>query len=231
MVFICKKVEMLKSLISYVFMVGSSCLVENKMKYYIVTLVFILLISCKEHEKRALKGETEFQKEMNAGFKDASTSPLSKKELKYFKGLDFFPVDDKFKVKAKFIEAPTKTVFKFPTTTNEIVVYEKYGDVFFTIKGEKFKLNIYKSIGSTKEYNDHLFLPFLDKSNGKESYGGGRFVDVLTTDVKPDGTVLIDFNKAYNPYCAYSDKYSCPITPRSNFIDVAIEAGVKRYKQ
>ena len=75
-----------------------------------------------------------------------------------------------------------------------------------------------------------MFLPFLDETNGKTSYGGGRFIDVLTTDEETDGTITIDFNKAYNPYCAYSDRYSCPITPRNNFIAIEINAGVMTYK-
>ena len=71
----------------------------------------------------------------------------------------------------------------------------------------------------------------FDKTNGKTSYEGGRFIDVLTTDESKAGTIVIDFNKAYNPYCAYSDRYSCPITPRDNYLDIEVEAGVMAYKK
>jgi hypothetical protein len=74
-------------------------------------------------------------------------------------------------------------------------------------------------------------LPFTDKTSGSESYGGGRYIDVLTTDENPDGTITIDFNKSYNPYCAYNDRYSCPITPKENRVTVALRAGVKTFKK
>ena len=191
----------------------------------------ILLVSCNTQNKRELAGETEFQKEMNAKFKDASTSPLTKKGLKNFKGLDFFPVQDKYKVKAKLVKTPDAPIFNFPTTTDRIAVYKKYGVVSFIIDGNGFELAIYKNEFPKEEYKNNLFLPFLDNTNGNTSYAGGRFIDVLTTDELKDGTIEIDFNKAYNPYCAYSDRYSCPITPRDNYIDIEINAGVKAYKK
>ena len=81
------------------------------------------------------------------------------------------------------------------------------------------------------ESSGNRFLPFLDKTNGVSSYEAGRFIDILETDKKADGTIEIDFNKSYNPYCAYSDRYPCPITPRENFLDLEIEAGVKAYNK
>ena len=74
-------------------------------------------------------------------------------------------------------------------------------------------------------------MPFLDNTNGKTSYEGGRFIDVLITDEKNDGTIILDFNRAYNPYCAYSNRYSCPITPRDNYLNTEIKAGVMAYKK
>lgn len=199
------------------------------MKKYIPLLFLFILTSCNAQEKRPLTGKSDFQKEMNADFKDATKSPLTKKGLRKFKGLDFFPIDEKYKVTAKLIKTPDAPVFKFPTTTNRIAVYKKYGEVYFTIDGKDLKLDIYKDEHPSPKYKNNLFLPFLDKTNGKTSYGGGRFIDVLTTDEQTDGTIIINFNKAYNPYCAYSKRYSCPITPRNNFIDIAIEAGVMKY--
>ena len=75
-------------------------------------------------------------------------------------------------------------------------------------------------------YEDYLFLPFLDNTNGEESYGGGRYVEARI----PEGdTIIIDFNKAYNPYCAYNEKYSCPIVPRQNYLPIEVKAGVKAF--
>ena len=197
--------------------------------FLIVTL--LIITSCNSQGKRKLIGETDFQRELNSEFKDASTSPLTKKGLKKFKGLEFFPVNDKFKVLAKLIKTPDAPTFNFPTTTSRVAVYKKYGEIVFKIDESEFKLDIYKDVNPSDKYKDNLFLPFLDKTNGKTSYGGGRFIDVLTTDEKANGTIEIDFNKAYNPYCAYSDRYSCPITPQNNYVDIAIEAGVKAYKK
>lgn len=197
-----------------------------------VAILFLLIVgvSCNSTKKRALKGETSFQKVMNAKFKDATTSPLTKKGLKNFKGLDFFPVNAKFKVKAKLTKTPDAPIFNFPTTTDRVAMYKKYGNVTFTIDGGTYELAIYKDEFPKEAYKNHLFLPFLDKTNGKTSYEGGRFIDVLTTD-EEDGLIEIDFNEAYNPYCAYSDRYSCPITPRDNYLDLEVKAGVMAYKK
>ncbi|WGH76951.1 DUF1684 domain-containing protein [Tenacibaculum tangerinum] len=198
----------------------------------ILLFVFITtVISCKSQSKRAVLGDSDFQREMNAKFKDASKSPLTKKGLKEFKGLAFFPIDDKYKVKATLEKTPDAPIFNFPTTTSRIAVYKKYGILSFSIKGESFKLSIYKNVNPKPEYANNLFLPFLDTTNGKTSYKGGRFIDLYTTDIKDDGTIIIDFNKAYNPYCAYSDRYSCPITPQDNYLDTEIKAGVMAYEK
>ncbi|WP_428742010.1 DUF1684 domain-containing protein [Tenacibaculum sp.] len=198
----------------------------------ILLLAFaIMFLSCNSQGKRSVQGKSDFQKKMNAEFKDASTSPLTKKGLKNFKGLEFFPIDNKYNVKAKLTRTPDAPTFNFPTTTDRVVVYQKYGVVSFAIDGEDYELAIYQNENPKPEYQDYLFLPFLDNTNGKTSYKGGRFIDVLTTDVASDGTLMIDFNKAYNPYCAYSDRYSCPITPRDNYLDTEIKAGVMAYKK
>lgn len=204
---------------------------KTMMKRIFAIIAFITFISCNSQGKRKVQGETEFQISMNSKFKDASTSPLTAKGLKNFKGLDFFPVDAKYKVKAKLVKTPDAPTFNFPTTTDRVAVYKKYGEVFFTIDGKEFVLNIYKNQYAKDEYKNNLFLPFLDNTNGKTSYQGGRFIDVLTTDELEDGTIEIDFNKAYNPYCAYSDRYSCPITPRDNYVAIEIKAGVMAYKK
>lgn len=203
-------------------------------KFIYFNLLVLFIFACNAQDKKPIKGATLFQKEMNNTFKDASTSPLSKRDLKKFNGLDFFKVDSNFVVKATLKKSADAPIFKFPTTTNRIAEYAKYGTLVFKINGKEFSLAVYKSTntyGNPAKYRNHLFLPFLDKTNGKTSYEGGRFIDLLTTDVKEDGTILIDFNKAYNPYCAYSKRYSCPITPRDNFLAIEINAGVMAYKK
>ena len=190
-------------------------------------VMFSVFTSCAQ-EKRAIKGETEFQKEMNADYKDASKSPLKDKDRKNFEGLDFFKFDSTYVVKADFKRTPNEKIFKMKTTTARRPIYVKYGELSFNLKGESFKLNIYQNQDLIKKdgYENYLFLPFLDETNGLGSYGGGRYIDARI----PEGnTMEIDFNKAYNPYCAYNDKYSCPIVPRINYLKTRVVAGVKAF--
>lgn len=197
------------------------------MKNLIIVFLLISTVSCAQ-EKQAVLGETDFQKEMNADYKDATTSPLKDKDRKVFKGLDFFKFDSIYVVTAHFRRTPNEKTFKMKTTTNRKPIYVKYGELNFDLKGKNFTLNIYQNQDLIKKegYKDYLFLPFLDETNGLESYGGGRYIDARI----PDGdTMIIDFNKAYNPYCAYNDRYSCPIVPRKNYLKTRIEAGVKAF--
>ncbi|WP_027138846.1 DUF1684 domain-containing protein [Gaetbulibacter saemankumensis] len=199
-----------------------------KKVFLIVTLLVVCCVSC-DNGKQYLKGQTAFQKELNAEFKDATKSPLKEKDRTEFEGLDFFTFDSTYVVKAKLQRTPNSQSFKMKTTTDRLPEYVKYGILTFELKGETFNLNIYQNLGLMKKegYEDYLFLPFLDETNGLESYGGGRYIDARI----PDGHILIiDFNKAYNPYCAYNDKYSCPIVPRENYLKTRIEAGVKKFK-
>ncbi|MFH4967570.1 DUF1684 domain-containing protein [Gaetbulibacter sp. M240] len=200
------------------------------MKYILSVLTLLFFISSCSQKKKPLPGETEFQKNLNAEFKDATTSPLKEKDLKTFNGLEFFNVDSNFVVNAKFVRTPDEKPFKMKTTTDRLPIYTKYGEVNFELNGKSFNLNVYQNEKLMKEegYEDYLFLPFLDETNGLESYGGGRYLDLRI----PEGNSLtIDFNNAYNPYCAYNDKYSCPIVPRINYLKTRIEAGVKNFKK
>lgn len=199
------------------------------MRQFLIIFLMVSSLSCAQ-DKRPITGETEFQREMNAEYKDASSSPLKEKDLKDFKGLDFFRFDSTFVVSASFKRTPNEKVFKMKTTTNRLPEYVKYGEVTFELKGNSYKLNIYQNQGlKVKEgYEDYLFLPFLDNTNGDESYGGGRYIDLR---IPEDNTIEIDFNKAYNPYCAYNERYSCPIVPRENYMDLEVRAGVKAFEK
>ncbi len=195
----------------------------------VLYIVLISLSSCAQ-KKRPIKGETKFQKELNAEFKDATKSPLKDKDRKVFQGLDFFKFDSTYIVKATLKRTPESNWFNMKTTTSRVSKERVYGVLFFELKGKEYKLNIYQAedLMQTEGFEDYLFLPFLDKTNGLESYGGGRYIDATI----PEGNfMVIDFNEAYNPYCAYNDKYSCPIVPRVNYLETRIEAGVKVFKK
>jgi uncharacterized protein (DUF1684 family) len=179
-------------------------------------------------KKKAITGETEFQKELNAEFKDASKSPLKNKDRKKFESLDFFKVDPGFVVKAALRRTPNSEWFNMKTTTNRLSKERVFGVLNFELKGKSFELNVYQGeeLMQKEGFVDYLFLPFLDDTNGEESYGGGRYIDLKI----PDGNAIeIDFNAAYNPYCAYNIKFSCPIVPRVNYLNLEVKAGVKAF--
>ena len=203
------------------------------MKKILLLFSLFLITSCNSQDKRVLIGETVYQQELNASYKDASKSPLKKKDLKNFKGLDFFPVDSSFIVTAKLVKTKDAPTFEMATTTDRKPLYKEYGILTFKIQGKDCKLTIYQSQDDLRDekYKDYLFLPFTDDTSGNESYGGGRYMDVMTTDEKLDGTIVLNFNNTYNPYCAYNDRYSCPLTPRKNHLDVEIKAGVKVFEK
>ncbi|WP_284652120.1 DUF1684 domain-containing protein [Flavobacterium terrisoli] len=170
----------------------------------------------------------EYQEKLNKEYGNKEESPLTDEDFKNFKSLDFYPIDEKFIVEAKFTRTPDEKVFKMKTTGTRLPEYVKYGELAFTLDGKSFQLNLYQNIELIKKegYADYLFLPFSDLTCGKESYIGGRYIDMRI----PKGeTITIDFNKAYNPYCAYNHKYSCPIVPLDNDLDIEILAGVKKF--
>ncbi|WP_374106916.1 DUF1684 domain-containing protein [Flavobacterium litorale] len=167
---------------------------------------------------------------MNAQYANPYESPLTKKDRENFKSLDFYPIDTNFCVAAKLVRTPNEKPFEMATTTDRKPVYVKYGEVYFTIAGKEYKLDVFRNTMAAKmeAYKNSLFLPFTDLTSGDESYAGGRYIDLTI----PEGdTIIIDFNTAYNPYCTYNHKYSCPIPPAQNDLQVAIKAGVKAYKK
>lgn len=199
------------------------------MKNLFLLFILVLSISCAQ-EKTVLSGETKWQKKMNADFKDASKSPLKDKDRKTFTGLDFFKFDSTFVVEAILKRTPDSKWFNMKTTDDRLSKERIYGVLSFKLKDKKYELNVYQGeeLMKTEGFTDYLFLPFLDDTNGTSTYGGGRYIDLRI----PHGDVIeLDFNKAYNPYCAYDEKYSCPIVPRVNYLDIEVVAGVKAFKK
>lgn len=193
----------------------SSCFSAKELPFY---------SDSPKHQKAILK----HQKEMNDWFSDPERSPMTAEDRSHFEGLDFFPISEKYQIQAKLVRTPGEPQFEMPTTTDRLPVYQKFGELHFELDGQAHKLNVYKSIGLTdREYRKYLFLPFRDKTSGVESYGGGRYLDL---QIPKGDMIVIDFNRCYNPYCAYNDKYSCPIPPVENTLDIEILAGVKAFE-
>lgn len=199
-------------------------------------------LSCKQNKKYhdtvkmeivdsnsdALNDILRFQEGMNAEFKNPETSPLPDRYRADFEALDFFAPDTNYRVRAKLVRTPEALPFHMSTTTNRTSEEVVYGIVHFYLNGSKHQLEVYKSVHpeADGEGEDYLFLPFLDDTNGNETYGGGRYLDL---SVPKGDSLTLDFNKAYNPYCAYNKKYSCPIVPKVNRLHTEIRAGVKAY--
>jgi uncharacterized protein len=163
-------------------------------------------------------------------FRDPKASPLSPKDRKKFKHLNYFPIDLHYYVKGRFIKAENPVFFKMKTTTDRMPDYTKYGEIYFSLDSTEYKLEVYQSpdIAKRPGYEDYLFIPFTDLTNGDEAYEVGRYLEFR---IPNDDDVIIDFNKAYNPYCSYgTGKYSCPIPPEANQLPVAIRAGEKKFK-
>lgn len=171
-----------------------------------------------------------FQQELNEEFKNPEESPLPDRFRKDFESLDFFPPDTSWVVEAEFITTPEAVPFLMPTTTDrksEEVVYAK---VKFELNGKSYSLEVYQNseLMQKEGFEDYLFLPFTDLTNGEETYGGGRYMDLR---IPEDNVITLDFNKAYNPYCVYNKKYSCPLVPAVNHLPLRILAGVKDFKK
>jgi len=191
-------------------------------KLIAVFCIFLVLFNCKEG-KRFSTTESEFQTSLNALFKDASKSPLKPEDIKTFKGLSFFPVDSSFVVVSKLKRTNTSDFFEMKTSTSRLSKERVFGILSFTIKGLNYNLKVYQSESSVLESSDYLFLPYLDATNGITTYGGGRYLDLKI----PEGdSILLDFNKSYNPYCVYNERYSCPIVPKENHLPIKVDAGV-----
>lgn len=177
---------------------------------------------------RGLQSILDHQEELNAEFSDPETSPLSMEALQKFDGLPFFTPDTAYQVWAKLERSPQALPFDMPTTTDRMARERRYGMLKFNLKGKDFQLEVYQSpdLMMQEGMEDYLFLPFTDRTNGETTYEGGRYMDLRI----PSGdSILLDFNRAYNPYCAYNVKYSCPIVPEVNHMDSEVEAGVRYY--
>ncbi|WGF91201.1 DUF1684 domain-containing protein [Aequorivita marisscotiae] len=199
------------------------------MKGFQIFCCFILIsVSISAQNNSAISESKAEQLKLNEEFSNPETTILEPEDFEKFAGLEFYPIEEKFIVTAKFVRTPNEKPFLMPTTTSRTPEYVKYGEAHFNIDGKDFVLNLFKNVLPYDEpgYEDYLFLPFTDLTSGNGSYGGGRYVDLRI----PEGdTIVIDFNKAYNPYCAYSARYSCPIPPKENDLLIRIEAGVKDF--
>ena len=160
--------------------------------------------------------------EKNAYFKINLHSPLNEKGRTQFVKLNYYPIETKYRYEFKLEREEDPDTLIMATNTGEERKAIKYGFFLFQVDGKSLQLTVFQFVDSAEEKN--LFIPFMDATNGKETYGAGRYIDLRQNDTD---RYVIDFNMAYNPYCAYNPIYSCPIPPSENRLDVAIRAGEK----
>lgn len=207
------------------------------MKSYIVLLLLIIpffSFSQKNIASKAivktnakeLKEIKKFQKDLNEEYLNPKETPLRGENFTQFKKHPFFPIDLKYRVKAKFVKTENPKPFDLPTSSGKTKSYQEFGKAIFELDGKSYTLTIYQSLDLMKmeKYKDHLFLPFRDATNNKETYGGGKYLDLK---IPERDSIILDFNQSYHPYCAYNAyDYNCPIVPEENKLPVEIRAGV-----
>ncbi|MDO5509793.1 MAG: DUF1684 domain-containing protein [Weeksellaceae bacterium] len=177
--------------------------------------------------QQALQEIREFQRELNQDYKDPEKTPLKGNNVSKFVAHTFFPVDLDYRLEAQLEIDKHSEPFDMETSSGRTVKYRKYGVAHFILHGKSQQLTIYQNLKNleSEEYKDFLFLPFKDETNGTDTYGGGRYINLT---IPQSNTIIIDFNQAYNPYCAYTAfGYSCPLVPEENHLTVVIPAGVK----
>ena len=159
-------------------------------------------------------------------FSKKGASPLSEAERKNFISLNYYEPDSLYRFEATVNLFDSLELISMATSSGKIRPYHKIAILTFSLVGESHQLIAYRSAEKPEE---DWFIPFKDFTNGEATYGGGRYLD-LNPERILDKPVVLDFNKAYNPYCHYSEGFSCPIPPKENELPVAIEAGEKRYR-
>ncbi len=163
----------------------------------------------------------QFRKDKDDFYANYSDSPLTAKQKKGFKGLNYFPENPALALEVTVEEFPEKKTITMQTSTGDVQDYVRYGRFGFTVDGQEAQLTIYAT-------GDDFFLPFADALAGEETYPAGRY---LEPQALGGGRFLVDFNYAYNPYCAYNERWSCPIPPAENRLKVAIRAGEKIFEK
>ena len=193
----------------------------------IFTLLIVLsatLVSAQDDSGQ--NDYNDFWNEIDSLFSDPEGSPIKDAGLESFDSIPRYAFDKNFRVEAEWTQLSDQETFYFRTTGRIKQEYQKAGIATFTIDSVVCELSVYRNIqlADTEGYEDYLFIPFTDLSNGFTTYGGGRY---LSLHASPKESILIDFNQAYNPYCAYNDRYSCPIPPKENSLEIVVEAGAR----
>lgn len=191
------------------------------MRYLLFFFLSFLLLAFVSDDAESVKNHIlKIREERNAEMRDTAHSPLKPEEIAKFKELHFFDIDLSYRVVAEFRKAKKKEAIEIPTSSGKLKKFYVLGKAMFRLKEKACTLTVYR----LASMNEGYFIPFTDLTGGNECYGGGRYIDA---EKAGKNKLLIDFNLCYNPYCAYTTGYNCPIPPKENFIDLEIKAGEK----
>jgi uncharacterized protein (DUF1684 family) len=163
----------------------------------------------------------EFRKAKDDLFKNDVQSPLTAEQRKEFNGLKYFSANPELRLEVTVEKFPQVERIQMPTSTGDVQSYTRFGRFKFKVDEQEAELTIYSD-------RHGYFLPFVDALASKETYGAGRYLEPRQL---AGGKFLVDFNFSYNPYCAYNEMWSCPITPMENRVKVPIRAGEKIYHE
>ena len=210
----------------------------NSIFTFALSSILFCFISCGTTSSKTTQVDTSqaisynqeienFRENKKKDFRENKRAPLVGEEIELMR---FFEPDPAYRVTAKVKRIENAESIKITTSAGEERMYIPYATLDFMLGKESYQLIIHTSTMflKTPKYRDLLFLMYNDETNGEETYGGGRYLELLTTDIK-NGTVTLDFNKSYHPYCHYSAGYSCPIPPNENYLPTKILAGEKKY--
>jgi len=198
--------------------------------YLCLFLIFHLFTAFSQSHVENFEADIEKHRlSYKKAFIDHRGSPLTAADTGF---IDFYKPEHSWLVTGKVTLTPDEKEFELPTYSGKTRTYRKYATVSLEHKGTHFQLSLYQNLSIQKDtaYRDYLFLPFTDLTNGETSYEGGRYLDFSIGDIRNE-TLYVDFNKCYNPYCAYSDGYNCPVPPADNRLQIEIPAGEKKFKK
>lgn len=198
------------------------------MRYFICFLLVVLFVraDAQTYADSLAQYRAQYIADLTAG----PGSPVKPSQAK---GINFYKPDLAFRVWGTFVETPGAQPFMIETHSGKKKPFREYGVVTFRVRDTTATLHIYQSMDLIKSaaHKDDLFIPFTDGTTYDFTYGGGRYLDLSIKDIKDNMWLLLDFNKCYNPYCAYADGYSCPIPPPENRLTISICAGEKMFIQ
>ena len=195
---------------------------KSKIVFLLLLSLSIFVVSCDKDNPNAkyIKEIKAYRLEVKEFFRNSEDSPVVDMTDKIIP--HYYEPKEEFKVEAYLEEFAEKDTLEMLTTQSDVRKMIRYGNLEFKVNDEKFSLTAYVNI----EHPESFFIPFHDETNGKSTYEAGRYLDI---ERSKSTNYVLDFNLAYNPYCYYNAKYSCPIVPNDNYLETKIEAGEKSY--